>query len=153
MSDLFGNDVTPTAEDLVGEGKKFKTIDDLAKGKAQADTHITNLEKELAELRQDLSARLTVEDFVSRVGKPRSESENNQVSEPVDPPPPNNENKVLAGSQYRQGEGRSPGTSGGGLQRETTEDRRDPGRQARVSFVHGSFFPRWPCQGRRVHGP
>ena len=95
MSDLFeSSDVN--ADALVGEGKKFKTVDDLAKGKASADAHIANLEKELAELRQDLSARLTVEDFVSRLGKPvsRSESENNQTGEPVESPAPQNENKM-----------------------------------------------------------
>ena len=100
MSDLFENENNesssePSFEALVGEGKKFKTPDDLAKGKAAADSHIANLERELAELRSDLSQRLTVEDFVSQLkvgsygdsrnpNKPR-ESEDNQISEPVAP--------------------------------------------------------------------
>lgn len=97
MSELFENTETEiTADVLVGEGKKFKTVDDLARGKAAADAHVSNLEKELAELRSELSTRLTVEDFVSKlkVGQYSTESEsgNNQTREPVDPP--SNENKM-----------------------------------------------------------
>ena len=53
MSDVF--DSTKTAGDetalqgLVGEGKKFSTAEDLAKGKLESDTFITKLEAENAE--------------------------------------------------------------------------------------------------------
>ena len=91
MPDLFESAETETTdaslEELVGEGKKFRTLQDLAKGKAAADSHISNLEKELSELRQELSQRSTVEDFVSRLKTgnttPASESEDNQIREPV----------------------------------------------------------------------
>jgi len=52
---------TARAEDLVGEGKKFKTVDDLAKGKLEADTFIEKLQREQKELREELDKRLTVE--------------------------------------------------------------------------------------------
>lgn len=51
-TDLFGKpaeESTSTAlEQLVGEGKKFATIEDLAKGKLTSDEHITKLESEAA---------------------------------------------------------------------------------------------------------
>jgi hypothetical protein len=40
-------------EELVGEGKKFKSPEDLAKGKAYSDAHIALLEKRFDELRAD----------------------------------------------------------------------------------------------------
>jgi len=39
-----------TVDTLVGEGKKFKTIDDLAKGKAESDRVILAREQELSQL-------------------------------------------------------------------------------------------------------
>lgn len=73
MSDVFGagegtqeqQDPTPSALDqLVGEGRKFKTTEDLARGKVEADSFITKLQEEAAELRakleeqEELKARL-----------------------------------------------------------------------------------------------
>jgi hypothetical protein len=40
-------------EELVGDGKKFKSVEDLAKGKYLADIHATNLERRLDEMRED----------------------------------------------------------------------------------------------------
>lgn len=65
MTDLFNEDITPQfdqnknyLEELVGEGKKFKTPEDLAKGKAYADVTIETLTKKMDELRADyLKAR------------------------------------------------------------------------------------------------
>lgn len=62
--------ITPTPEapafvsELVGEGKKFKSIDDLAKGKLEADTYIEHLKKEMAELRSDLESKATTEEIL-----------------------------------------------------------------------------------------
>lgn len=53
MADVFGGEDNPNAtvraEDLVGEGKKFKSVDDLARGKAEADAYIERLKTEKAE--------------------------------------------------------------------------------------------------------
>jgi hypothetical protein len=57
----------PAAEDLVGEGKKFKTVDDLAKGKAESDRFIKQLETELAALRSDLATRQRLETLIDRL--------------------------------------------------------------------------------------
>lgn len=40
-------------EELVGEGKKFKTVEDLARGKAEADMYIEHFKKSQDELRSD----------------------------------------------------------------------------------------------------
>lgn len=56
----------PLAE-LVGEGKKFKTVEDLARGKAEADAFIARLQEEQAALRRELEARLTVEEQIARI--------------------------------------------------------------------------------------
>lgn len=53
--------------ELVGDGKKFKSIEDLAKGKVQSDRFITNLQTELAELRADLKARTTFEELLTNM--------------------------------------------------------------------------------------
>lgn len=64
MTDVFSeanpnpaNPVTPLAkfEDLVGEGKKFATADDLAKGKAESDAFIKHLTEELKGLRESVN--------------------------------------------------------------------------------------------------
>lgn len=69
MSDIFNsatteNTATETQQtqtndsfvaQLVGEGKKFKTVEDLAKGKLEADNHISNITKTLDELRAELA--------------------------------------------------------------------------------------------------
>lgn len=54
-TDAFGTPAVVTSanpvETLVGEGKKFATIEDLAKGKIAADAHISKLEAEAENLR------------------------------------------------------------------------------------------------------
>lgn len=64
--DVFGktNADAPASnpvEALVGEGKKFKTVEDLAKGKIAADEHISNLERELAGLREAAAPKFDAE--------------------------------------------------------------------------------------------
>lgn len=71
-------------ETLVGEGKKFTDNEALAKGKVAADQHIEKLEAEMAELRKDLDARLTVEEALAKVNTnktPENTSEENTIPE------------------------------------------------------------------------
>lgn len=64
MTDLFDNDhVDVSFDDLVGEGKKFKTPQDLAKAKIEADRFIEQLKKEADEARTELRSRLTLEEL------------------------------------------------------------------------------------------
>ena len=61
MSDVFQGDQGTNADELlaqlVGEGKKFKTVADLAKGKIESDQFIEQVKGENASLRNELSAR------------------------------------------------------------------------------------------------
>ena len=72
MTDLFDSTLTPEQEvtnpleTLVGEGKKFKTTEDLAKGKLESDRFITRLEQELATVREDLSKALQYKELVDK---------------------------------------------------------------------------------------
>lgn len=60
-------------------------IDGLIKAKAHADRHIANVEREQAELRSDLQARLPLEDLVSRIEAAKSINPAQQVNAPVIP--------------------------------------------------------------------
>lgn len=59
---------------LVGEGKKFKTPQDLAKGKLESDNFIAQLQKETAALREELTKRLSVEEFVKKMNPAPAQS-------------------------------------------------------------------------------
>ncbi len=52
---------------LVGEGKKYKTVDDLAKAYVNADTFIETLKAENRELKEKATAAKTVEDVLERL--------------------------------------------------------------------------------------
>lgn len=54
-------------EELVGEGRKYKTQDDLAKGAYHSQIHIQRLEAEQQALREDLAKRLTLEEAVAKM--------------------------------------------------------------------------------------
>jgi len=77
-SDQNANGASPI-QDLVGEGKKFKTVDDLAKGKVEADAFIEKLQREQKELREELERRLSVEDALKKA---------QEAGVRVDPPKP-----------------------------------------------------------------
>lgn len=55
-------------EELVGEGKKFKTEADLARGKMEADLFIQRLQKENEGMRTELAARTTLENLIDKIG-------------------------------------------------------------------------------------
>lgn len=70
-------------ETLVGEGKKFKTNEDLAKSKLESDRFIEQLKGELAGIRQELSTRQTLEQLMDKFnnrGNQDGNHENNQNS-------------------------------------------------------------------------
>lgn len=71
---VFNPDETPAVffDELVGEGKKFKDQESLAKGKWESDRVIAERENELKELREELAARDKIEDLLSRVKPPES---------------------------------------------------------------------------------
>ena len=66
----------------VGEGKKFKDVQELAKGKFEADNYIPTLEKKLDELRAELEKRQTAAEIAdqlrSRLADTKSTEGSNQ---------------------------------------------------------------------------
>lgn len=54
-------------EILVGEGKKFKTAEDLAKSKIAADRFIEQLKAEKAQAMEELKGRLKLEDLMTKL--------------------------------------------------------------------------------------
>jgi hypothetical protein len=99
MTDLFTDDQTTehsdkntpnqgsvagdTLAELVGEGKKFKTVEDLAKSKVQADQFIEQLKTESAEMRRRLTEleasagkSRTIEDVLNAVKGAQEEGGN-----------------------------------------------------------------------------
>jgi len=82
MADIFdgetktgnspANTETPgSVAELVGEGKKFATVEDLAKGKQEADQFIEQLKGEMSDLRSDLDQRLSAQDLLEEIRKER----------------------------------------------------------------------------------
>lgn len=68
---VITNTATQTQSDmvaaLVGEGKKYKTVDDLAKAYINADTFIETLKAENRELKEKTVAAKTVDDVLERL--------------------------------------------------------------------------------------
>lgn len=58
---LFTNDQTMAFDDLVGEGKKYKTNDDAAKAIFEKDRFIEQLKSEAEEFRKELQSRSAVD--------------------------------------------------------------------------------------------
>ena len=54
-------------EQLVGEGKKFKDVESLAKGKLEADRHIAEITKTLNELREEVSKQDYAKDLLTKL--------------------------------------------------------------------------------------
>lgn len=67
--------------EYVGEGKKFKDVTDLAKGKAFSDLHIARLEKEAAELRAELQTRIKLEEFMDRMNSTNTQGASGQATQ------------------------------------------------------------------------
>jgi hypothetical protein len=71
--DVFGDTKTPIIADplanLVGEGKKFKTVEDLAKGKVEADSFIVKLQEELSGLRAQINPQFDAEAQLAELRK------------------------------------------------------------------------------------
>tara|TARA_R110000787_G_scaffold227545_2_gene335212 strand:+ start:733 stop:1452 length:720 start_codon:yes stop_codon:yes gene_type:complete len=60
------NEISYSSE-LVGDGKKFKTVGDLEKGKMESDAFIEQLKTENAGLRSDLDTRMTAADTLEKI--------------------------------------------------------------------------------------
>lgn len=76
--------------ELVGDGKKFKDIDALAKGKLEADKFIEHLQQEMSELRSELSSKATTEEILKSLKKedntnsPNADENQHGIARPED---------------------------------------------------------------------
>lgn len=95
--DLFGKTNQPVLDpdkdyfaELVGENAKFKTPQALARGKMESDLHISHLESELNELRQELTKARTVQDLMDQLEAKQKarqpDNQNGNQSEDGNPP-------------------------------------------------------------------
>jgi hypothetical protein len=66
--DITGGTTTLVTE-LVGEGKKFKSVEDLAKGKLESDTFIEKLKTENAALREALDSEGGPDEVLKRINE------------------------------------------------------------------------------------
>lgn len=57
----------PTVAELVGEGKKFKSVDDLARGKVESDRFVEKLKTENAALREALDSDANPDEILRRI--------------------------------------------------------------------------------------
>jgi hypothetical protein len=74
--------IKPYASELVGEGKKFRTVEDLEKGKTESDSFIEQLKGENAGLRKDLDERMTTAEALEKI---REENASHTPSENTTP--------------------------------------------------------------------
>lgn len=61
--------------DLIGEGKKYKSLEDALRSVPHAQDHISRLERELAEMREDLGKRLSAEEALNKILEQRQSRE------------------------------------------------------------------------------
>lgn len=81
--------------ELVGEGKKFKSAEDLAKGKAYSDQYIPILERRLDQLTADYKALSEeynagpkLKELIDRLKTPQNNSGNENTPQVIEPPVP-----------------------------------------------------------------
>ena len=62
-----GKTTSSFVEQLVGEGRKFKDVESLAKGKLEADRHIEEITKTLNELREEVSKQDYAKELLTKL--------------------------------------------------------------------------------------
>ena len=96
MTDVFNttteapdNETKSFLESLVGDGKKFKSAEELARGKAEADAHIERLNKTLDELREEV----TKQDYAKKLLEELEQRKHNEAPIQRTPAPDGQETK------------------------------------------------------------
>lgn len=85
-TDPSNDETTDHFSELVGEGKKFKDVQSLARGKAESDRFISKLQSELEELRTELKGRMRLEEVLNKLSTPPSNSAAPQQDEEEEEP-------------------------------------------------------------------
>lgn len=66
---------------LVGEGKKYATVEDMAKGMVHGQSHITKLESEATTLRDDAQKQTSIDDILAAVNANQSQHQQSEQQE------------------------------------------------------------------------
>lgn len=72
-------------EELIGDGKKYKSVEDALKSVPHAQSHIANLERQLEEMREDLGKRMSAEEVLKKIQEGRKEDEGTPAESQFDP--------------------------------------------------------------------
>jgi len=88
----FKNEASPTMSEnndpvfnsMVGEGKKYRTPDDLAKGKTEADLFIEQLKSENAEMRKEVEKSITLEEVLDNMNNAQNLDQGGQANHSPD---------------------------------------------------------------------
>lgn len=75
--------VTNPLESLVGEDKKFKSVEDLARGKLESDAYITRLKEELDHYKVQATQAQTLDEIVTKIREASAQSPQNPVVTPT----------------------------------------------------------------------
>lgn len=91
------DDSVDYVEQLVGDGKKFKDVKDLAKGKAESDRYIEVLKQRLDEANREINTRTSLDSFLKEI-----KSAKDHVQQPVVNPPINEPKQGLDDSEIEK---------------------------------------------------
>lgn len=72
-------------KEMVGEGKKYRNVEDALRSVPHAQSHISNLERELYELKEDLTKRLSAEEVLKKIQEGRKEEDGTPANNSFDP--------------------------------------------------------------------
>lgn len=75
---------TNVFEQLVGEDKKYRTDNDLANAKLHADEHISKLERENAEMREELAKKVGAEEVLAQLREQQAPTQTENTPPSVD---------------------------------------------------------------------
>lgn len=84
-------------DQLVGEGKKFKEVKDLARGKIEADKYIEILKQRLDEATKEINTRTSLDSFLKEIKGAKQPVQHDVIDPPVDP-----QKKVLDDSEIEK---------------------------------------------------
>ena len=77
--------VPTEAQEWIGDGKKYKSVDDALKAVPHAQSHIKTLEQELAEARAELAKRKAAEDLLNEIKQASASQQVTPSSVEADP--------------------------------------------------------------------
>lgn len=80
-----GKEAKEIMDELVGEGKKYASVEEAVKALAHSQHHITTLESETAKLREAQSQAKTIEDVMARLQEKQKPSDDDKGSDDKDP--------------------------------------------------------------------